>query len=596
MTLKHKLIKRCLLVIVIFLVTFGFALWAGSFLTFESIKAMISALIPPRKHHLVTKTLFEQIIIRARFIGIIIFLTGGLLFIFRQYARQYIYDVLTSFPSFWKEIKKCFYDAVIKEDKIHLFALFIILVAAIAVRVTFLFQPMRYDEAYTFLFCASKPLYFGLSNYYAPNNHLFHTFLVHITYLLFGNQLWVIRLPALFAGILLVPASYMVARIFYDKYTGLLTAGIIASSSVLIEYSTNARGYTLLCLFFLLILSLGVYLIKNRNLAAWFLFSILSALGFYTIPIMLYPFGIVIVWLIFSTIFEDTNLSRKILYKDLFISLIIISFLTFILYTPVLVGFGLESVIGNRFVESRSWSYFVENFPPSLYLIWTHWNRDVPTVISFLLVIGFFTSLVFHRRLTSYTVPIVLAVGIWLIPVLMFQRVVPFKRVWLFLFPLFAILASSGVSYLLRLIESKIINNKSFIVTLLAVALSFWLNLNVVTTQSVYYSNETGTLRDAEEITIFLKDYLKPKDRVLAPRPSNLPLEYYFKTYDVPVKYLSSDLNSSRRILIIVNKSKHQTLWEILDKEGLLGTNLNVPKSIRHYESATLYEIYSGLP
>ena len=49
------------------------------------------------------------------------------------------------------------------------------LLAVVAVgailRLIFLFQPMRYDEAFSFLFFASRPLSEGLSDYAAPNNH-----------------------------------------------------------------------------------------------------------------------------------------------------------------------------------------------------------------------------------------------------------------------------------------------------------------------------------------------------------------------------------------------------------------------------------------
>jgi hypothetical protein len=51
------------------------------------------------------------------------------------------------------------------------------LVAA-AVRVPFLGQPMRYDEALTFNEFASRPLYYGLSFYPDPNNHLLNTLLM----------------------------------------------------------------------------------------------------------------------------------------------------------------------------------------------------------------------------------------------------------------------------------------------------------------------------------------------------------------------------------------------------------------------------------
>ena len=60
---------------------------------------------------------------------------------------------------------------------------------------------MRFDEAFTFLRFASQPLLEGLTTYAEPNNHLFHTLLVHISTSLFGDQPWAIRLPALLAGV-----------------------------------------------------------------------------------------------------------------------------------------------------------------------------------------------------------------------------------------------------------------------------------------------------------------------------------------------------------------------------------------------------------
>ena len=52
---------------------------------------------------------------------------------------------------------------------------------AIGLRLAFLNQPMRYDEALTFNEFASRPLYYALSFYPDPNNHLLNTLLVHFT-------------------------------------------------------------------------------------------------------------------------------------------------------------------------------------------------------------------------------------------------------------------------------------------------------------------------------------------------------------------------------------------------------------------------------
>ena len=586
--MKGKLIKVCLLLFTVFLVITWSTLFWISYLPFELVKVKIDAYALYGNANIFTPAFFEQMVVKLRFIAIMIFLASGLLYIGRRQAQQYVSNMLTSLLSFLRELTQYFKEAIIKEDKIHLYALFIILLIAIVIRVCYLFQPMGGDEAVSSYAYTLMPLYIGLTNYSAPNNHLFHTFLSHMAYLLLGNHPWVIRLPALFAGILLVPASYMVTRIFYNKYAALLTAGIVASSTYLIRYSIYARGYTLICLIFLLILALATYLKQSRNSAAWLLFTILSALGFYTIPIMLYPFGIVIMWLFLSIIFKDTNLCRNHLLKDLFIFSIITALLAFMLYAPVFAISGLESVIANPYVTPKSWSYFIAKFPDSLGSLWNFWNRDVPSAISFLLVIGFFISLVFHKRLSIHRIPIILAVAIWCIPVLIAHRVVPYARVWLFLLPLYIGLSSAGVSYLLRPFESKFSKYFSVSVAILAITISLWMSLSFV--KPPYYSDK---ILDNEPITIFLKDYLQPGDRVLdtAARESPDPsLIYYFRRYDVPVKFLISDLDSSQRILVIANE-RIQPLEELLNKEGVSVNDYGLPKLIQRYKVVSLYEL-----
>jgi 4-amino-4-deoxy-L-arabinose transferase-like glycosyltransferase len=483
-----------------------------------------------------------------------------------------------------------FGELVRKGNAIHLFALSAIFFLGVTVRLVFLFQPMRYDEAFSFTYYASKPLALGLSDYSYPNNHLFHTFLVHLAYLAFGNQPWVIRLPALIAGIVLIPASYLMARMFYNEHAALLSAGVIASSSVLVEYSTNARGYTLMCLIFLLVLAIGTFLIKEANLATSISLGVMSAMGFYTIPIMLYPFGIVAVWLLLANIYEETHVPRRLLFHHLSISFGVGGILTFILYLPVFFSSGLKSVFANRFVLSKAWDDFLVQFPPSLLSVWNQWDRDVPFGISVLLVIGFFVSLIFHRRLSHYRVPLVAAVVAWLVPILAVQRVVPFERVWLFLFPLFVVVASSGVIDFFRLVELNAVM-KSLAVATLSLTVSFWLAFGTLSSQSVYYSNETGTFRDAEAMAIFLKSHMKPGDRVLAGIPSDAPLIYYFNLHDIPLGYFKIDMDSAKRILMVVNEPNHQTVGGFLDRIGLALTEFSIPKVVRSYESATLYQM-----
>ncbi len=570
------------------LVTTGVALFGVSYLPFELVKVKIDSYSLSGTADNFTIGLFKEIAFNLRIIAIVTIIAGGLLYTGRKRSLQYISNIFTSLISFLDELTRHFKEAVKKEDKIHLYALFIIMLAAIAARLIFLFSiPMTADEAVTFYAYALKPLFVGLTNYSAPNNHLFHTFLVHISYLLFGSPVWAIRLPAFLAGILLVPASYIVIRIFYNKHAALLTAGFAASSMVLIEYSTLARGYTLICLFFLSILALATYLKQSRNPAAWLLFAILSALGFYTIPIMLYPFGIVVTWLFLSIMSEKTAIRRSRLLTDLFVYLIVTSVLTLILYAPVFAISGIKPIVANPWVTSKPWSYFITEFPLSLRSLWEEWNTDIPSVISLFMATGFFISLVFHKRLSVYRVPIIVAAVIWCIPVLIAQRVTPYTRVWLFLLPVYIGYASAGVIFLLSRVKFRKSHYHTVIYSILAVTLSVWLSLNV---KLPYYLDK---VIDNEPIALFLKDYIKPGDRVLDfagnedPDPAMI---YYFKLHDVPVKYLISDIDSSKRMLVILNEKK-DTLKDLLDNQGILLTKYTAPKLIQRYNVMSLYEM-----
>src|SRR5207253_11250661 len=112
----------------------------------------------------------------------------------------------------------------------------IVLAIGAALRVLYLAQPIRYDEAVTYMYFVRLPWAEALSTYTYPNNHLFHTLLAKASVTVFGNSPWALRLPAFFAGVLVVPASYLTIRALYGARAALIAAGLVASSGVLILY------------------------------------------------------------------------------------------------------------------------------------------------------------------------------------------------------------------------------------------------------------------------------------------------------------------------------------------------------------------------
>ena len=90
----------------------------------------------------------------------------------------------------------------------------LLLAGAVLIRLLYIQQPIRHDEAYTYLYFAAQPLGSALSDYTVPNNHLFHTFLVKVVTSVLGGSLPAIRLAAFVTGLLVVPAVYLLTRRF----------------------------------------------------------------------------------------------------------------------------------------------------------------------------------------------------------------------------------------------------------------------------------------------------------------------------------------------------------------------------------------------
>jgi hypothetical protein len=554
---------------------------------------------------LFTEELFDRIVGKARLGSAALALVSALACGARRPIARYLAQLASDAAAAIAAAPRL-RDDLRREPPSHWGALGLTVLVAIGTRLCFLSQPMRYDEAFTFMQYVSKPLVVGLSHYF-PNNHLVHTLLAHLAASVFGAAPWAIRLPAFLAGVLLVPAAYVAARRQYGRHAALVAAGLVAASSPLIGFSTVARGYTLMFLCFLTLAALAPSLLRQRNQAAWALFALVAALGFYTVPLMVYPFGAVVVWLILSAAGGESPLPRRHLAQDLLLAVALTVGLTALLYLPSLVVTGVSSLTTRGVAPASPWADLLRGHLKDLRYLWAEWNRDLPAGISLLLAGGFLTATVAHRRLGRCRVPWWLAAALWCVPLLALQGIRPPVRMWLFLLPLYFASAAAGLIALLGWVarpSARAVNpasgapglpggphaSPSRAVPVMALALAVGIGLNVMRTRSVYYSDDTGTgLRDAEQIAIFLKARLQPGDRILAATPSEAPLEYYLSRHDVPVTYLFSGLGFTNRLFVVVNEPR-QTLDTVLGP-GLTGPSYTAPALLQRYRFASLYEI-----
>ncbi len=523
-----------------------------------------------------------------QFLGVFLILTAAIVFVRRHALTRFTLELPAAGRSFFNGVANRLRRAAYGEDRWHLYALAAMSAVAIIVRLAFLFEPIRHDEANAFTNFASKSFWVLSTNYSVPNNHVLHTALVRISFLLFGNTPWALRLPALVSGLLLIPASYLMVRRLYGREAGLLTVGFVVSSPVLINYSVNARGYTLLVLLFSLTLFLATYLKGTTNAFAWMLFACLASLGFYTIPIFLYAFGMVWLWLFLSILAGTVGSERARLLKRCVGAGALTGLLTLTLYLPIILRQGWERMIANEYVVPQAWSAIIRSVPDAGAAVWTQWNAGLSPAVAIGFALMALLAMVLHWRLSTDRIPIWAAI-LWIVPMLVLQRVVPPQRTWLFLLPVYFGLVSASLVFLVRPLLVKR-QHGHVLVGFVAIVLALGLGLNDWTTGSVRNAVE-GAFPQAEEIVLFLKSCAKPGDKIVAAFPSAGPIRYYWNWHGFPAGYFANMRASADRLLVVTVKSRKQTPEYVLDSWEMSLSDYGGQREVKEFESADVYEM-----
>jgi hypothetical protein len=476
-------------------------------------------------------------------------------------------SVIGFFKRLWGDCHSFFsITAELKAEVGFLAALLVITAFAVIHRLAFIENPMLHDESYTVVTFADT-IFHAMTDYSLPNNHIFHTILVNLSVRAFGLAPWTVRLPAFLAGALLVPGVYCLARRIYDPWTGLVAGILVAFSPSLGSYSTNARGYTLVALFALLILILGNYVRRERNLLAWGLIGVFSALGLYTVPVMLFPFGILFAWLFLENLAASPApySSRWDFLRYWLIAGLLAAFLTLILYTPVLIYTGPQKLFANGFVAPLPWGDLADTWRARLTDTWTEWTGSVPLAVILVLAAGWVLGLIFHRKLSTNRVPLQLAAILAIAILLFVQRPNPWAKVWVFLLPLMLMWAAAGIVGLLRNVRLKFMGNFSLagVVTVVVLLAGAWSTVRIMPKLPVLLAQRG----DVENVVLFLRDHISDTDLIVVDSPDDAPAWFYALEYDIPNIHFDKRIPYTQA-WILVDPPDGQTVESVLADRG----------------------------
>jgi hypothetical protein len=336
---------------------------------------------------------------------------------------------------------------------------------------------------------------------------------------------------------------------------------LIAISSVLISYSVNARGYSLLFSAFVLLLVLVEILKRENNKFLWTLFILIQVIGIYTIPIMLYECMIVNSYFIFTGVFrkiEVSYLSSKIILK----SALTVAVLSVLFYLPVYLLMGAEAIVANEYVKSRSYFEVFAILPDQMNYLYIYLTMDFPVILQFVLIGGILTSLFFH----NYCRKVFGAVLFFLFCVFIIQRVVPFTRVLVFLFPLLYVFSAIGFYFLITFF----VNLKSYfysiaICFLILIGMSF----RIIRSESPVKEFDPPPIRNQTLLFSYLKKTLKQEDRVLFCFPLEASVKGYFTFNKMFQSNLMNDVFYSENNYFIIGNQFNQNIDLLLEKNAV---------------------------
>lgn len=438
-----------------------------------------------------------------------------------------------------------------------------LLVIAFVDRVYHMSQTMRGDEAYTFLRYVSIPLVDAVSDYNDPNNHFFHTLLVRLSTYLFGTSPAAIRLPAFVAGMLIVPAVYVVARRLADRNVSLAAMALAAVWPGLVLYSTNARGHAIIALLFLVLLVLADEAVDREGSWHWIAIAVVIAVGMYTAPIMLYPAGAAMLWILVEKTRRGGAAAARAIVPTLLAVGALAIVLTAMAYLPVILRNGIGFLLADRRLAALSLGQLVAAMPVFAGQLVESHGVGIPRPLLVVLALAGAIGVAAPGADRPRRLRLVLTVLLWCAVLLVGTRRPPPGRAWHFLVPLACVYVAIGTSVVSARLSRALGWKPERLTFAATAALMLVIGGYTFATRAIFRSPESGTLIDAPQIADYLLATMRRGDAIAVASPCVGPLEYYLLRHGGRrIAEINAEAGGGR-VFVVVNPRHLQTLSDV---------------------------------
>ena len=138
------------------------------------------------------------------------------------------------------------------------------------------------DEMYSLVESFRIPFAEALTSFPGDTHHPFYAVVTNLLIDVFGDANWVIRLPAMLAGVATIPLVYRLGVRFVAPIEALAASLLLACSYHHVWFSQNARGYTIIAMLTVLTTDLLLEIIEKGRARTIVAYAVAMGLGAYT--------------------------------------------------------------------------------------------------------------------------------------------------------------------------------------------------------------------------------------------------------------------------------------------------------------------------
>ncbi|MDA0207615.1 MAG: glycosyltransferase family 39 protein [Acidobacteria bacterium] len=423
----------------------------------------------------------------------------------------------------------------------------VIVLVGFALRLNGFEHPWRFDESDSLIHFVRSDWFNLWTDYTQPNNHIFYNLLAHFSVEAFPEFSSASRIPALVAGVLSVPALFVAGRILFDTQAALLAAALAACLPPLVDFSTNARGYSLVTLLLLLAIVASSVLRRRGSISAWVVISILMTAAMFAVPTALFALGTLLALLLLCA---EANRRGSLVVESVG-CIAVCGFASILLYTPPAMRGTWAVIVSNPFVQPMRWDQALDRISNYLEILWT--PADQPSALLSLAIV---VAALFAGARTATGLRLLTAVAIPAAALCVAGRFIPPPRVWLYAFPLIVLAAAAGA---MQIGASKLKPRQTAVAACLLLAIGFSF------ARALTPGFELRFYGEVEQIADFLVPQLDSSSAVIVPTPMSDPLQLRLLEGDssLTVGFDPRDLKVGRRTL--EGRSK---VWIVRPRQG----------------------------